>query len=216
MTMAVTLVIASLILLSSGSVAAIDYDHSYEDEKGDVKEEPFADVETVDEPNIDILKVETKEESDMVVFTMKVDGNIVDDTGDENVSIGYTFHVMERGNLSAVYEEPGLTVVYGDGNGTYTVWGDSNMSDAQPVVEGGKLTMKVPVDAFSEMDEFHFMAAATKDIMGTDTGGGVDMVLSWQHAEDGDEDEGIPGFEMIVFITGMSSALAIYTFRRYG
>ncbi|MFO7992039.1 MAG: hypothetical protein R6U61_07090 [Thermoplasmata archaeon] len=216
LTVVLTLVVAAVILSSSGSAVALEYDHSYEDEKGDVKEEPLADVETVDEPDIDILKVETKKENDMVVFTMKVDGNIVEDTGDENVSIGYTFHVMERGNLSAIYEEPGLTVAYGDGNGSYSVWGDSNISDAQPVIEGGKLTLKVPVEEFSDLNEFHFIAVASKDIMGTDTGGGVDILRSWEQTESDEDkdDEGIPGFETMVLITGLSSAMAIYAFRK--
>ncbi len=209
--MVVSAILIVSMLLFSGLGTAIQYEHSYEDEKGDVGTKPLSNEnEPVDNPDIDLTKVETKKEGSEVVFTLKVDGKIRK-TSPENESYNYDVHVLNRGNLSAVEDDVGVHVWY-DGNASYWVYNTSETKDTECSISGGEMTINVPEDAFSKLSEFHMLFIASHEIMGSEKGG-TDILRSWESSgsNGGDDSSGLPGFGILLMLSSASVATYVYS-----
>lgn len=209
----IALLVVSLMLLS-GSGRALQYEHSYEDDKGDVSTKILeSGGESVDNPDIDITKIETEKEGSNITFMLKVDGEIRKESP-ENESYSYAVHIINEPNLTALNGDTGVLVQYRNDNCEYFEYNTTEFKETGSTVNEGKLTMKVPEEAFSELSEFHFVVMTINDIMGTPKDGG-DSLKSWEAAEsDGEDETGMPGFGILVFIASLPVATYVYRKRK--
>ena len=70
------------------------------------------------------------------------------------------------------------------------------------------------LEGTAELSEFHFVVMTINDIMGTPKDGG-DSLKSWEATEsDGEDETGLPGFGIPVFIASLPAATYVYRKRK--
>ncbi len=142
------ILIIVIILAVSSSAAGIDFTHEFRDSKGDV-----LDVRgnPVDNPDIDIIFVETWAEGGYVHFRLEVDGEI----RQSEEEYAYTFYAIEEKNKT-IGEASGVMVYFSDNEAGYVLINDvEEYGEAEFDVDGGQMTISVNIDVFEFMEEFH-------------------------------------------------------------
>lgn len=134
--MFVTIVgITAFLFFAAVPIQAVGYSVSFTDSQGDVRD---GNGDPTSNPNIDITSLESYKENDNVVFELTVAGSIY--TGSDE----YMYMVHVGGDAADI-----LQIMYSNDQVMYYSQQDpSDMGQGTYNVDGGKLTIQIPVSAF--------------------------------------------------------------------
>ena len=213
----------AILSVSAFPVNAIGYSVSFDDAQGDVRD---GNGDHTSNPNIDTTLVKSYRQNENVVFEITVAGSIY--TGSDE----YIYMIQVGGDAADI-----LQIMYSNDNVVYyTQQNPQDIGQGTYSVDGGKLTIQVPVSAFDSenivlrvQNAYGNLGGSTPDAIdlapndggfsGEDAGGddtGDDDTGDDDTGGDdsGDTNGGTPGFETIVVLVALGIALIILRRRK--